>query len=207
MHHAVPQCARRAQFGNLHEEVHADAKEERKAPGKRIDVQPCRHRPLHIFLAVSDGEGELLHRCRPGFVHVIATDRNRVEFRHFGRGITDDVRHNPHARLRRIDVSVPDHEFLQDVVLDRARKLFRRDTLTLACNDIKRQHRDHSSVHRHADAHRVERDLIEQDFHVLDGVDRNARLTDIANNARVIGIIATVCRQIECNRKTLLPGG
>ena len=39
-------------------------------------------------------------------------------------------------------------------------------------------------VHRHA--HLLERDAVEQDLHVLDGVDRHAGLADVADDARMV---------------------
>ncbi len=43
------------------------------------------------------------------------------------------------------------------------------------------QHRQHRAVHGHRDRHLVERDAVEQDLHVLDGVDRDAGLADVAH--------------------------
>ena len=40
IHHAVPQCSRGAQFRHFHEEVHADAKEERQPSRKGINIKP-----------------------------------------------------------------------------------------------------------------------------------------------------------------------
>jgi hypothetical protein len=69
-------------------------------------------------LAIAVRQLERLVRSR--FLDVIAGDRDRVELRHVRRRVLDDVAHDPHARRRRIDVGVADHELLQDVVLDRS---------------------------------------------------------------------------------------
>ena len=61
-----------------------------------------------------------------------------------------------------------------------------RHALLLARDDEEGEDRDDRAVHGHADAHLVERDAVEENFHILDGVDGNARLADIADNARVI---------------------
>ncbi len=206
-HDIVPQRARGAHLGDLHEEVHADAPEEGQARRKGIDIEPRFHRALGVFLAVGDGKGQFLHRRRPGFVHVIARNRNAVEFRHVGRSICDDVRNDPHARFGRIDIGVADHELLEDVVLDGPGQLVLGDALPFGGNNVEGQHGDDRAVHRHRYAHRVERDLVEQDLHVAHGVDRDARLADIADDARVIAVIAAVRGEIECDRQTLLPGG
>ena len=61
-------------------------------------------------------------RRRPGFLHVVAGDRDRVELRHLSRRVGEDVGDDPHRGLRRVDVGVADHELLEDVVLDGARR-------------------------------------------------------------------------------------
>ena len=86
---------------------------------------PLGLRDADIFHAVGERVGELLHRRRPGLVHVIAGDRDRVELGHFARRVSDDVGDDPHRGLGRVDVGVADRELFQDVVLDRARQLRR----------------------------------------------------------------------------------
>jgi hypothetical protein len=53
--------------------------------------------------------------------------------------------------------------------------------------------------------HLIERNAVEQDLHVLDAVDRDARLADIADDARMIAVIAAMRREIERDRQPLLP--
>src|SRR3546814_16455427 len=65
---------------------------------------------------------------------------------------------------------------------------------------------DLRAVHRHRHAHLAERNAVEQDLHVVERVDRDARLADIAGNARVNAVIAAMRRQIERDRTPLLPG-
>ena len=57
------------------------------------------------------------------------------------------------------------------------------------------------------DRHLVERDAVEQDLHVLERVDRHARLADVADDARMVAVIAAVGGEIEGDRQALLPGG
>ena len=206
-HRAMPQGARGTQLGDLHEEVHADREEERQAAGELVDVEPARDAVFHIFHAVGDGERQLVELRRAGFLHVIAADRNAVEPGHLARRVTEDVRDDPHARLGRVDIRVADHELLQDVVLDGPVELAAIDPLLLARDDEEGQDRDHRAVHRHADRHLVERDAVEQDLHVLDAVDRDARLADVAGHARMVAVIAAVRRQIERDAQPLLPRG
>ena len=53
-------------------------------------------------------------------MHMIARDRDAVELGHMRAGVSDDVRHNTHRRLRRINIGIADHELFKDVVLDSA---------------------------------------------------------------------------------------
>ena len=68
-----------------------------------------------------------------------------------------------------------------------------------------RQHRQHRAIHGHGDAHAVERNAVEQDFHVLDGIDRHAGLADIAFDPRMIAVIAAMGGKIESHRQAHLP--
>ena len=71
-----------------------------------------------------------------------------------------------------------------------------------ACED-----RDHSAVHRHRNRDLIKRDAIKQDLHILNRVDRHTGFTNIAHNARMVAVVATVCGKIESNRNALLPCG
>ena len=82
----------------------------------------------------------------------------------------------------------------------------RRHALLFRRDDEVRERRDHRAVHRHRHRHLVERDPVEQDLHVLDGVDRDARLADVADHARVVGVVAAVRGQIERDRQAHLAG-
>ncbi len=204
-HDPVPECPRGAQLRHLHEQVHSDSEEEAQPSREGVDLQPLRHRRADIFHTVGERVSELLHRRRSGLVHVIAADRDRVELRHLRRAISDHVGDDPHARLGRIDVGVADRELFQDVVLDRARQLGVRDSLLLSGDDEEGHDRKNRAVHRHADRHLVERDSVEEQFHVLDGIDRDSRHPHVAGNARIVAVVAAVCGEVEGDRQALLP--
>ena len=80
------------------------------------------------------------------------------------------------------------------------------DPLLLGRGDVERQHRQHRAVHRHADAHLVERDAVEQRARVVDRVDRDAGHADVAAHPRVVGVVAAVGGQVEGDAQALLPG-
>ena len=159
-----------------------------------------------VLDAVGQRVGQLEVVRRPGLLDVVAGDRDRVEPRHLLRGVREDVGDDPHRRRRRVDVGVADHELLEDVVLDGPRQLLGRHALLLGRDDVERQHRQHRAVHRHRDAHLVERDALEQLAGVVDRVDRDAGHADVADDARVVGVVAAVGREVERDREALLAG-
>ncbi len=195
-----------AQLRDLHEEVHADAEEEREPSGERVDVEAAALDVAHVLTTVGEREAEFLYRRRARLLHVVAGDRDEIELRHVLCGVRDDVADDPHARLRRIDVRVADHELFEDVVLDGPVQFEEADTLFLARDDVARKHRQHRAVHRQRHGHRVERDPFEQDLHVLDGVDGNAGFPDIADDTRVVAVVSPVGREVERDREPHLPG-
>ena len=140
-------------------------------------------------------------------MHVITRDRNAIELGHVRAGVRNNVRHDPHRWFGRINIGVTDHEFFQNVVLNCAVELCLGNALFLTRHNEKRKDRNHRAVHRHRYRHLVQRDAIEQNFHILDRIDGNASLANIADNARVVAVIATVRGEIEGDRKALLSGG
>jgi hypothetical protein len=83
----------------------------------------------------------------------------------------------------------------------------RVDALLLAGDDEHGEHRDDRAVHGHRDGHLAKRDAVEQDLHVLDRVDGDARLADIAGDARMVAVVAAVGGEIEGDGQPLLAGG
>ena len=100
--------------------------------------RPAPDAGTEVLHAVGQGVGELEVGGRPGLLHVVAGDRDRVEPRHVLGGVAEDVTDDPHARRRRVDVGVADHELLEDVVLDGPRQLLGLDPLLLGRGDVER---------------------------------------------------------------------
>ena len=82
-------------------------------------------------------------------MHVIARNRDAVEFGHMCAGVRNNIRHNPHRWFWRIDIGVADHELLEDIILDCAVELGLANALLFASNNEERKDRDHCAVHRH----------------------------------------------------------
>ena len=187
-HQLHPQQPGGAELGDLHEEVHADVEEEAQARREVVNVEALAQRGADVFEPVGKRKRQFLDDGRAGFLDVIAGNGNGIELGHVLGRVFDDVGNDAHGGLGRIDISVADHELLENVVLDGAGKLLRGNALFLAGNDKARQHRQHGAVHGHRHAHLVERDAVEQDLHVLYGIDGDPGLADIADDAGVIRI-------------------
>ena len=168
-----------AQLGDLHEEVHPDAPEERQPRRELVDGKARVQARLDVLDTVGQRVGQLQIRCRTGLLDVVAGDRDRVELRHLGAGVAEDVGDDPHRRLRRIDVGVADHELFEDVVLDGPGQLLRRHALLLGGHHVQREDRQHRTVHRHRHRHRRQVDAVEQLAHVEDGIDCHTGHSDI----------------------------
>ncbi len=172
--------------------------------GERVDVEPDRPTGPEVLDPVGQGVRQLEVLGRPGLLHVVAGDRDRVEPRHLLRRVGEDVRDDPHRRLGRVDVGVADHELLEDVVLDGPRQLLGRDALLLGGDDIEREHGDDRAVHRHRHRHLVKRDAAEQGAHVVDRVDGDACHAHVALDPRVVAVVAAVGGEVEGDGQTLL---
>ncbi len=205
-HEPGPQQPGGPQLGDLHEEVHADAPEERQARREPVDVQAGADPGAQVFGPVGEGVGQLQVQRGSGLLDVVAGDADGVELRHLLAGVGEDVGDDAHGRRRGIDVGVADHELFEDVVLDGPRELLGRDAPLLARHDVEREHGQHGAVHGHRHRHAVERDAVEELAHVVDGVDGHARHANVAGHPGVVGVVAPVGGQVEGHRQALLAG-
>ena len=187
--------------------VHTDRPEERQTRSERIDTHTGIHTRTQILQTVGQCVGQLDIGCCTGFLHVVTRNRDRVELRHVFRRIFKNIGDDSHRKLGRIDIGIPHHELFQDIVLDRSAELIERTALLESGHNIEGHDRQHRTVHRHRHRHLVQRNAIEQHLHVLDRADRNAGLSDITHDPRMIGIVSPVRRQVERYGKSLLSGG
>ena len=201
-----PKHAGGAHFRDFHEVVFALCPEEREAGREGVDVDACGDAGAEVFPAVGEGVGHFEVGGGTGFLHVVAGDRDRVELRHVLRGELEDVGDDLHRGCGRIDVGVPHHVFLEDVVLDRAGELVESGSLFEGGDDVEREHGKHRAVHGHGDRNLVERDAVEEDLHVEDRVDGHAGLADIADDAFMIRVIAAVGGEVEGDGEAFLSG-
>ncbi len=73
------------------------------------------------------------------------------------------------------------------------------DALLFGRNNIEGHDGQHRTVHRHRHRHAIERNLIEENLHVEDRIDGYAGLAHVARHALVIGVVAAMRGEIECD--------
>ena len=149
---ARPDPARRAQLGDLLEEVDLGVEEEAQARREVVDVEAARDRLLDIGQAVLERERELLRRGRARLADVVARDRDRMPARHRARAPLDHVAEQPHRRIDRETPLLLGDVLLQDVGLDRAAEPIRRHAVLLRRHDVEREHDRRRRVDRHRHA-------------------------------------------------------
>ena len=202
-----PKHAGGAHFRDFHEVVFPLRPEEREAGCEGVDIDACGDASAEVFPAIGEGVGHFKVGCGTGFLHVIAGDGNRVELRHLLRGELEDVGDDFHRWLGRIDVGVPHHVFLEDVILDRACELVEGGALFEGGDDVEGEDGKHRAVHGHGNGDPVERDAIEEDLHIEDRVDGDTGFPDIADDAFVVRVIAAVGGEVEGDGEAFLACG
>src|ERR1035438_6891451 len=80
-------------------------------------------------------------------------------------------------------------------------------SLLFGGDNIERHNRQHGAIHRHGHRHLIERNLIEQELHVENGIDSHAGVANISGDALVVGVVSAMRGEVECNREPSLPGG
>jgi hypothetical protein len=186
--------------------VHADGPEEGEAGSEGVDVHTGVHTGTEVFQAVSQGVRQLNVGCGTGFLHVVARDGDGVELGHVFRGVLENVGDDLHRKIGRIDIGIPHHEFLEDIVLDGPGHFFQLGTLFQPGVDVKGQNGQDGAVHGHGDGHLVQGNAIEEYFHVFHRADGDTGLAHVTYHAFVVGVVATVCGQVEGHGEALLAG-
>ena len=194
---ARPDAARGAVLGDLLEEVDLRVEEEAQARREVVDVDAARHLLLDVGEAVLERERELLRGGRPGLADVVAGDRDRVPARHVARAPLHHVAEQAHRRVDREAPLLLGDVLLEDVGLDRAAELVGRDAVLLGRDDVEGEHHRRGRVDGHRDRDVAEVDALEERLHVVERVDRDALAADLAEGARVVGVVAHQRRHVE----------
>ena len=189
---------------DFHEVVLALIPEEGQTLCESIDRQTCFFAAADVFHTVCQRVTDFQIAGSAAFLNVVARNGNGVELRHVLGGVFENITNDTHGHSRWVNVGVTYHEFLQDIVLNGTCKDLLVDALFDAGGNEECQDRKNGAVHGHRYGHLVQRDAVEEDVHIKHGAYGYAGFTYVADNARVIRIVAAVGRKVECNGQTLL---
>ena len=198
-HQARPEPACRTELRDFLEQIAVRREEEGQSWCECVDGEPCIDGLLHVCQRVGKGECEFLYRGRTGFANVVTRNRNRIPQWHF---FCTEPEHLGGQRERwrgRIDVCAARDVFLEDVVLHRAGKCSACNTAFFRDDDVHREQRGRGRVDRHARRDLVERNSVEENVHVFDGIDRDTDTPDFPARSGRVGVDAHLRRQVECD--------
>ena len=150
-----PEDARRTHLGDFHEVVLADCPEERQTLCEGVDRKSRLDARTDVFETVGKRVAKLDVCRRASLLHVVARNGDAVELRHILRRVLEDITDDAHRHVRRIDVRVAHHEFLEDVVLNRTRHDLLVNTLLDARLNEEGEDRQNGAVHRHGNRHLI----------------------------------------------------
>lgn len=194
-----PQYTGRTHLSHFHEVVLALVPEEGQALCKGIYRQAGFFAAPDIFHAIGQCITQFQVAGSAAFLDMVTGNGNTVELRHVLGGIFENITNNTHGHGRRVNVGITNHEFLQDIILDGALQNLTVYALFDACTDEEGQDGENRTVHGHGYGHLVQRNTIKKDVHIQHGAHGHASLTDIADYAGIIGIVAAVGWKVECN--------
>ena len=171
--------------------------EEAEARAELVDIEAAAARPLHVLDAVVNGEGQFLQRGGAGFADVVAADGDGVEARRELGAELEGVDHQAHGGRGRIDVFLLRDVFLEDVVLDGAGDLLPVGFLLFGDHQVHGPQHGGGRIDGHGGGDVLQVDAVEEDLHVLERVDGDAALADLALAHEVVGVVAHQGGQIE----------
>ena len=199
-----PENTSRSHLCNFHEIVLALIPEEGQTFCESIDRKSCFFAATDIFHTVCQSVTDFQVAGSAAFLDMVSGNGDTVELRHIFRCIFENITDNTHGHSRRINVGVTNHEFFQDIVLNRTGENLFIYALFESGGDEECQNRKYGTVHCHGNGHLVQRDTCEKNVHIEHGANGNACFTYVADNTGVIRIIAAVCREVECNGQPFL---
>ena len=87
-----------------------------------------------------------------------------------------------------------------------ARQLRLRNALLFRRHHKHGHHRQHSAIHGHGHGYAIQRDVVEEDLHILDGIDGDAGFPHVALHAGMIRVVTAMGREVESHRQAALSG-
>ena len=180
-------------------------KEKRQPRRKLVHSQAGVQPGLHVSDAVGEGERQFLHRGRPGFPNMVAADADDVPARQLACPESQHILDQPHARPRRDDPFFLGDELLQHIRLGRPAQLIAPVPGTFRGHQVHRQQDVGGRVDRHRGGDTIQRQAAEQDFHVLQRIDRHALPAHLPLRPCVVGVVAHQRRHVKRHRQPRLP--
>src|SRR6185312_11009703 len=150
-----------------------------------------------IGLSVAQCECYLLDRRTSGFTDMVARNGNGVPAGELAAAPLENVGDDAHRGFWGVDISAAGGIFLQDVVLYGAADLREVGPLFPGKGGVQRQENKTGGIDGHRRADRFQPDPLEQQFHVVEGVDGNAGLPHLALRERVVAVVADLCWKVE----------
>ncbi len=157
--------------------------------------------PAGIFQPISQGEGQLLSGGGTGLADMIAGDTDRVPLGEVMGAEFDGVGDQAHGWVRGEDIFFLGDEFFQDVILNGAAQLIRADTLLFGGGNVHGPDDRCRGIDRHAGGDFVQRDAIQQEFHVFERGDRDAAFAKFTQRFWGIGVVAHQGGEIKSDRE------
>ena len=171
--------------------------EEAEASGEGVDIKAGGDGGIDVGDPVGEGEGDLLGGGAARLAHVVAGDGDGVPARDVLGAVAEDIGDEAHAGRGRIDPRPARDVLLEDVVLDGSAQLLDGDALLLADSDVEGEQDGGGAVDRHRGGDAIEGNVLEKGAYVIDRVDGDAHLADLAHGHGVIGVVADLRRQVE----------
>src|SRR5665213_1107876 len=131
-----PNATRGPIFRDFFQKVVVRIQEEREARAKRVNIESSIYCSLDVGGGVAKREGEFLDGNRSSLPYVVDADGDRITVRNVSLAMGENVGNEPQRKLWRIDIGSAGNIFLEDIVLNCAVYLLRRNTLLLCDGNI-----------------------------------------------------------------------
>ena len=193
-----PQTTGSTEFSNFFEYVVVSVPEEGQTWSELIYMHASFQSCFDVCDTISDGECNFLSSGGTCFTDVVAGNGNGVPLRYVLGAVFENVGDQTHGRFNRENVGAACGVFLQNIVLNGAAQCGSRYTLFFSYSDVHSEQYGSRCVDGHGGGNFAEVDLVEQDFHILQGINSNAYFTNFAFSHLIIGVIADLGRKVEC---------
>ena len=200
-HNFSPYTTGSAEFSNFFEYVVVSIPEEGQTASESVNVHTSFDSSFYISNAVSDGECDFLRSGGTSFTDMVTGNGDGVPQRNIFGAIFKNVGDQTHGGFRRENVGAASSIFFQDIVLNGAAEFISGNALFFSNCDVHAEQYGSRSVDGHRSGNFVQRNTVEQDFHICQGVDSYAYFTNFAFGHRVGGIITDLGREVECARQ------